>query len=105
LRKAGKKALSGNWDGAAEDWEKLIDSDYKTKIRAKAYNNLAVYYEISDELSKALEYANKSYSLRLEKYILEYINILLLRELNNEMLLRQLPPGSESILDPLKDSQ
>jgi len=105
LRKAGKKALSGNWDGAAEDWEKLLDAEYKTKIRAKAYNNMAVYYEISDEISKALEYANKSYSLRLEKYILEYINILLLRELNNEMLLRQLPPGSESILDPLKDSQ
>ena len=83
----------------------MLESGYRPKIMAKAYNNIAVYYEISDDLSKALEYANKSYSLRLEKHLLEYINILLLRELSYEMLLKQLPPGSRSISDPLKDSQ
>ena len=95
-------AQSGNWEGAAKQWELLLDQDERTKIRAKAYNNLAIKYEISDELSTALEYANKSYSLRPEKYILDYINILLLRELNYDVLLKQLPSGSTRGIDPLK---
>jgi len=102
LRKAGKKALAGNWEEAAVEWERLTDTIYKPKIRAKAYTNLAVNAEISDDISRALEYANRSYSLKSENYILEYINILLLRELNQEMLLKQLPPESDPIRDALK---
>jgi hypothetical protein len=52
LKLAIKYTDTGDWESAFEIWNKLTDSEDSTLV-AKAFHNLAVYYEIEDKLDTA----------------------------------------------------
>ncbi len=64
MRKAGRLAWVGDWETAANIWIDQTKSA-KRKIRARAYNNLALYNEQKGNLEMAFEAATKSVG---EKY-------------------------------------
>jgi len=87
--KIGKRrAQTGNWDGAAELWEKDIDHP-KTKIAGRAAYNMAIINEINGDLNKAIEWASKSYTDYNNKNALSYLKVLKQRLNKNEQLRQQ----------------
>jgi hypothetical protein len=89
MQQAAKLAISGNWDDAGVIWEDLLHSE-KIKTRAKAAFNLAVKSEGEDKLDEAVRWAEKSIELYPEKHTVEYLNLLLMRELKKNTLSRQI---------------
>ncbi len=83
-----RRAQTGDWDGAAELWEKEIDNP-KGKIAGRAYYNMAIINEINGNLDTAVDWASKSYSDYGIKDALHYVNILKDRIYRNEQLRQQ----------------
>ena len=75
LKIARRRSDVGNWDGAAELWQKDLDSP-KRKVAGRSTYNMAIYHEINGDLEKALEMAQKSYSDYRIKEGLVFANIL-----------------------------
>ena len=50
-----------NWDSAISNWEKVFEKTKSPWIQAQAANNIAIAYEISGNLDKAIEYATVAY--------------------------------------------
>ena len=84
--KIGKRrALTGDWNGAAELWAKEIDNS-KMKIAGRAHYNMANISEIKGNLNKAVQWASKSYTDYNNNKALSYVNILKNRiALNNQL--------------------
>ena len=73
LRSAKKYTRNNNWDEAVKIWNDLL-SRSNHKITAKAHHNLAVYYEMTDDLDNALdnlEQANDIWNNKDTAYYLE----------------------------------
>ena len=83
-----RRAQTGNWDGAAELWEKEI-ANPKGKIAGRAYYNMAIINEINGDLDTAVDWASKSYSDYGIKDALDYLRILKDRIYRNEQLRQQ----------------
>jgi hypothetical protein len=60
LKMAKRRSEVGDWDGAAELWEKDLTSP-KHKVAGRAHYNMAIYKEINGDLHGALEMAQKAY--------------------------------------------
>ena len=86
---AKRRAQTGDWDGAAELWEKEI-SNPKEKVAGRAYYNMAIINEINGNLDVAVDWASKSYSDYKNKDALDYLNILKNRIERNEQLQAQI---------------
>ena len=85
---AKRRAQTGNWDGAAELWEKEV-SNTNGKVAGRACYNMAIINEIHGDLNKAIEWASISYTDYKNKNALKYINILKRRvEKNRELTLQ-----------------
>ena len=82
---AKRKARSGNWDGAAELWQKEINNP-KNKIAGRALFNMAVSNEMNGNLDKAIEMAQKSYEDHNNKHALRYLSILRSRKADDKLL-------------------
>ena len=61
LKIAKRRSEVGDWDGAAEMWEKDLNSP-KRKVAGRATYNMAIYKEINGDVEGALEMAQKAYS-------------------------------------------
>ena len=72
---AMRRAQAGDWDGAAELWEKEVNNP-DGKIAGRACYNMAIINEINGNLDKAIEWATKSYTDYNDKIALKYIRIL-----------------------------
>jgi hypothetical protein len=72
---AKRKAQTGNWDAAAELWEKETNNS-KGKIAGRACYNMAIINEINGNLDAAIKWAQKSYENYNNKLGLRYVNIL-----------------------------
>ncbi len=83
-----RRAQTGNWDGAAELWQKDIDHP-KTKVAGRATYNMAIINEINGDLNKAIEWASKSYTDYNNKLALSYLKVLKQRQYTNEQLRQQ----------------
>jgi len=70
-----RRAQTGNWDGAAELWEKETTNS-KAKIAGQAYYNMAIINEINGNLEEAIDWASKAYSDYSNKPALDYVRIL-----------------------------
>ncbi len=88
-----------NWKSAIDIWISLYESTKKTHVQAEAANNLAIAYEISGDIDKALDFATKSYycfrKLTFPDYqsfirVSDYINELNQRKKEIEILKKQL---------------
>lgn len=49
-----------NWESAISSWEKVLKRSTVKSIKAQAANNIAIAYEITGNIDKAIEYAGKS---------------------------------------------
>lgn len=72
---AERRALTGNWDGAASLWEMELDNKNR-KVAGRASYNMAIINEIDGNLEKAVEWASKAYSEYNDRNALNYVNIL-----------------------------
>jgi hypothetical protein len=85
---AKRRAQAGNWDSAAELWNKEV-SNSDGKIAGRATYNMAIISEINGDLDKAVEWASKSYEDYDNNTALKYINILKNRIRKNTILRQQ----------------
>ncbi len=88
LAKAATYTDEGNWDEAVQIWFDMED-DIHTIQAAKACHNIAVYYELQDNLAMAYSYAKKALGLWDNDVISEYVQELSIRLKNNEDIIRQ----------------
>ncbi|MBR3858647.1 MAG: tetratricopeptide repeat protein [Bacteroidaceae bacterium] len=54
LREAKVYVAEGNWEAAAEQWQQLLDESKLQAYRFMAAYNLALYYEMTDDIDAAL---------------------------------------------------
>ena len=85
---AMRRAQAGDWDGAAELWEKEVNNP-DSKIAGRACYNMAIINEINGNLEKAVEWATKSYTDYDDKIALKYVRILKYRIDQNRLLEEQ----------------
>ncbi|WP_298485996.1 DUF6340 family protein [uncultured Maribacter sp.] len=83
-----RRAVAGDWDGAAELWEKEL-SNPDIKIAGRANYNMAISSEINGDLDKAIEYASKSYTDYENNMAIDYVKILRYRVKQNNILNQQ----------------
>jgi len=86
---AKRRAQTGNWDGAADLWDKEV-SNPKRKVAGRAYYNMAIINEINGDLTAAVEWASNSYTDYKNKKALRYINVLKYRIERNKQLQQQM---------------
>ncbi|MGX7666990.1 DUF6340 family protein [Flavobacterium pedocola] len=70
-----RRAQTGNWDGAAELWEKEVNN-VNPQIAGRACYNMAIINEINGNLDAAVNWASKSYTDYGDKMALRYLNVL-----------------------------
>jgi len=63
MKQAARLATYGEWEKAFETWKEETGCTNR-KIKARAYHNLAVYYEMHGDLEKAMEMARKAYNIK-----------------------------------------
>lgn len=86
---AQRRALTGDWEGAANLWKKELNNpDFK--IRGRANYNMAISSEIDGDLDLAVQYASAAYTDYKNKLALDYVNILKYRQQQNDILKQQL---------------
>ncbi|HEX4851020.1 MAG TPA: DUF6340 family protein [Puia sp.] len=90
FRIARRKAQTGNWNEAADLWQKETTNPSK-KTAGRACYNMAIISEINGDLDKAVEWAQKSYENYNNRLALHYVKILQNRQANNEVLKDQQP--------------
>ena len=86
---AKRRAQAGDWTGAADLWNSELNNS-KGKIAGRAYYNMAISHEINGNLTKAIEFASRSYTDYKTKEALQYVNMLKRRVVNQKELERQL---------------
>ncbi len=86
---ARRRAQAGDWQGAAELWERELTNP-KEKIAGRAHYNMAISNEINGDLEKAIQFASKSYTDYRTNIALDYVNILKYRVRQNRVLDQQL---------------
>lgn len=68
MRDAAQYVRQNRWQEASYLWEYVYEKSKSTSTRAKAAANLALYYELDDRYSQALEWAQQAVKLAKEKY-------------------------------------
>jgi hypothetical protein len=86
---AKRRARTGNWDGAAELWDREVLNP-KRKVAGRACYNMAVINEINSDLYTAVEWASKSYADYKIRKALRYLNVLKYRIERNIQLQQQM---------------
>jgi tetratricopeptide (TPR) repeat protein len=85
---ARRKAQTGNWNDAADLWQKeTTNSD--GNIAGRACYNMAIISEINGDLDQAIQWSQKSYENYKNRLALYYFNILQNRKSNNIALKNQ----------------
>jgi len=60
-----------NWKSAIESWQNALNSN-NTRTKFQAANNIAVAYEITGDIDKAIEYAAIAYNTYSGSYLFDY---------------------------------
>ena len=84
---AKRRAQTGDWQGAADLWDKEINNS-DSKIAGRAYYNMAIINEINGDLESAMDWASKAYTDFDNKLALRYLESLRYRSAQNEQLQR-----------------
>lgn len=85
MKQAMDSVYVKNWKSAITLWGKTLDNSSSPKLKAQASNNIAIGYEITGEIDKALEYATRSYYLFGQMTILDYNSLLYMQDYMNEL--------------------
>lgn len=89
LRMAAEHTDTGDWDSAVDLWEGITGSE-ENKNMAKAYHNLAVFYEIDDDIGNAVIMSDSAMVYWDDTYIKSYNKDLHKRESQRSKLMNQL---------------
>jgi len=76
MKIGSRQALTRDWEGALKTWKDEYESNPKSKIRARAAYNVALAYEVLNDLQNAKAWVQKSYVEGGKSEALEYSNIL-----------------------------
>jgi hypothetical protein len=71
IRAAHRHVQAGEWNKALEFWTRTARAGSK-KVQAKAWHNMALYYEQAGDVPKALECAQKGFPLQERKWGKDY---------------------------------
>lgn len=74
-----------NWKASIDIWTSAYDNSSNALIKAYTANNIAVAYEISGDVDKALEFATKSYYSFGKASIPDYYSLFRLTDYINEL--------------------
>lgn len=74
-----------DWEGAITCWKDLLSKTKSETFKAKIAHNLAVVYEIKEDLSKAYEYSNKSLEIFMNSVVVDYKSFMYVAEQNNSL--------------------
>ncbi len=85
---AKRRAQTGDWNGAAELWERET-ANTNPKIAGRAFYNMAIINEINGDLETAMDWASKAYTDYNNRFALRYLDALKYRNALNEELARQ----------------
>lgn len=75
METAARKARSGNWNGAGEEWEKETHAA-SPKLAGRACYNMALSEEIKGNIDQSISWAKKAYEEYNNKKALNYLSIL-----------------------------
>lgn len=89
LALAASMAEQGDWDGAGRLWEMDVEHE-DAKIRRRSCHNLAVLNERKDDLETAFQWASRAYDIDNTPEALEYMNILVKRIEDQDLLKNQM---------------
>lgn len=89
MKLAVKYARQKNWNEAYNIWNNL-KNDSDVKVSAYALHNLAVYYEVNNDIELALQFANDAYKKYNNNYTAALINTLTYRQAEINRLDEQL---------------
>ncbi len=89
LKIAHRRAVAGDWEGAAELWARDLDN-INVKKAGRAYYNMAISSEINGNLDQAIQMATKSYTDFKNNKAIDYLNELKFRVHQNRVLNDQL---------------
>ncbi len=76
MKIGARQALTRDWEGALNTWKDEYESNPKSKLRARAAYNVALAYEVLNDLQNAKAWIQKSYVEDGKDEALEYSNIL-----------------------------
>ena len=76
MKIGARQALTRDWEGALNTWKEEYESNPKSKIKARAAYNVALAYEVLNDLQNAKAWVQKSYLEGGKSEALEYSNIL-----------------------------
>lgn len=85
FRVARRKAQTGNWEEAADIWEKET-ANGKGKVAGRACYNMAIISEINGDIKGAMQWAQKAYENYNNKLALRYVKVLESRNISNAIL-------------------
>lgn len=76
MKIGSRQALTRDWEGALKTWMEEYESNPKSKIKARAAYNVALAYEVLNDLKNAKIWIQKSYIEGGKDEALQYSNIL-----------------------------
>jgi hypothetical protein len=88
LKQASKLTGQGNWDSAYAIWEKATESGDSTLV-AKAFHNMAIYYELEDRLDSASYLISRAMAYDSLEAVRAYSEELETRLMNSRELYKQ----------------
>ncbi len=88
LREASRMTDRGDWDQAFGIWRRLIESGDSTLV-AKSYNNMAIFYELEDDLDSASVLVERALAYDTLEVIKNYREELDIRLMNRREVLKQ----------------
>jgi hypothetical protein len=74
-----------NWKSAINIWENVFNTSKNARIQAESANNIAIAYEITGNIEKALDYATKSYYSFGKLPIVDYNSFAQITDYINEL--------------------
>ena len=78
-----------NWKSAIQLWETEYNKTNNARLQAQAANNIAIGYEITGNLDKALDYAAKSFYSLSKMTIVDYESVIRLSDYIQELSQRK----------------
>ncbi len=76
MKKAAQLARSGQWEQAVPLWKKTAENSKSKSLKSKAEFNLALAYEMLDDLETSISWALKSYETMYRTNTYNYLELL-----------------------------
>jgi hypothetical protein len=97
LRKGSKRTEEGDWEQAYELWDELAHKG-RSRNRAKAYYNMAIYYELEDKLDSASYLIDSAFTCKALELIESYKEELDTRQQKKTKIIKQVERSQNDVI-------